>query len=138
MKRDHLNNPTDIREVEEDIKTNHIGGLVQLDSYAGSDINLTGWELTSVIDDVLLVEYADESADGKGVMRGGILLPADMSQHVWRIGKVMLAGTKCSVKAGEFVMFPNDKGLQAKNVNGKKKVVFLNQDRIFGVVKKVD
>jgi len=120
--------------MEEDIKTNHVGGLVELDSYTGSDINLTGWELTSVIDDVLLVEYADETEDGKCVMRGGIVLPTNVSQQVWRIGKVLLAGSKASVKKGQFVMFPNDKGLPAKNVNGKKRVVFLNEQRIFGVV----
>lgn len=123
-----------VNEMEADIKTNHVGGLVQLDNYAGSDINLTGWKLTSVIDDVLLVSYADETDDGKGVMRGGIVLPTNIAQHVWRIGKVLLAGPKSTIKVGQFVMFPNDKGLQAKNVNGVKKVVFLNEQRIFGVV----
>ena len=124
-----------LQEMRADIKTNHVGGLVQLDHYAGSDLNLTGWTLTSVIDDVLLVTYADSTDDGKGVMRGGIVLPTNMSQNVWRIGKVLLAGPAATVKAGEFVMFPNDKGLQAKNVNGNKSVVFLNQQRIFGIVK---
>lgn len=133
MKNDPLA-PLDTQKMEEDIKTNHVGGLIELKDYAGSDINLSGWELTSVVDDVLLVEYADGTE--KEVVRGGIVLPTGMSQHVWRIGKVLLAGAKCTVEKDEFVMFPNDKGLKAKNVNGKTEVVFLNQDRIFGVVRK--
>lgn len=136
MKSDDPFNP-DYKKMEEDIKTNHVKGVVQLDSYAGSDINLSGWEITSLIDDVLLVEYADVAEDGKSVVRGGIILPTDMSQQVWRIGKVMLAGPQASVKKDEYVMFPHDKGLKAKNVNGKKMVVFLNEDRIFGIVKAV-
>lgn len=133
MKNNDPFNPN-FNEMEEDIKTNHVGGLPDLERYAGSDLNLTGWELTDLLDDVLLVEFADEDIGGKGVIRGGIILPTEMTQKVWRIGKVLLAGPKASIKKGQYVMFPNDKGLQANNVNGKKKVVFLNQQRVFGVV----
>ncbi len=129
-------NPThEEARMEEDIKTNHIGGTVQLDDYAGSDLNLRGWELTQVIDDVLLVEYADGDAQNK--LSGGIFVPTAVSQAVWRIGKVILNGNNTTVKAGQFVMFPNDKGLKAKNVNGRKEVVFLSEERIFGVCQPV-
>jgi len=83
------NNDREAKRMEEDIKTNHVGGLIQLDRYSTSDINLRDWEITSVIDDVLLVEYADGDANTK--MAGGILI--------------------------------------------RKEVVFLNEARIFGVVK---
>jgi co-chaperonin GroES (HSP10) len=127
-------NPHDVNvnEMEEDIKTNHVGGLIQLDNYAGSDMNLRGWEITSLIDDVLLVEYAD--GDSQTRVSGGLFVPTGASQSVWRIGKVILSGPKASVKEGQHVMFPNDKGLKAKNVNGRKEVVFLNEQRIFGIV----
>jgi len=124
----------ELETMREDIHTNHVGGLVQLDNYAGSDMNLTGWTLTSVLDDILLVKYSDETEDGKSVIRGGIVLPTNMSQQVWRVGQVLLAGPKATIKPGQYVMFPNDKGLQAKNVNGNKRVTFLNEQRIFGVV----
>lgn len=118
--------------MEEDIKTNHNGGLIELSNYAGSDINLLNWEITSLIDDVLLVEYADGDSSNK--MTGGILVPTGATQSVWRIGKVMIAGPKATVKSGQYVMFPHDKGLKAKNVNGRREVVFLNEQRIFGIV----
>lgn len=122
----------------EDIRHNRVGGLVEIESYKDSNINLTGWEITSVLDDVLLVQYADTSENGRDVMRGGIVLPMDITKNVWRIGKVVLAGPKATVKIGEYVMFPNDKGIQAKNINGLKNAIFLNEQRIFGVVKPSD
>lgn len=125
-------------EMREDIQTDKVRGVSNLDNYQGSNMNLTGWEIESVVDDVLLVEYADTPEDGgEGVVRGGILLPTNVSNNVWRIGRVLIAGPQAVVKSGQYVMFPNDKGIQAKNVNGRKHVVFLNQQRIFGVVKKL-
>ena len=135
MTKNLLNSP-EAREMEEKIKTNHVKGVVQLDAYEGSDINLSGWELTQVLDDILFVEYADTDDDGKTINRGGLHVPLNVNTMAWRIGKVVLAGPNATVKTGDYVMFPNDKGLQAANVNGRKKVVFLNEARIFGVVKK--
>jgi hypothetical protein len=119
----------------EDLRHNRVGGLQQIEKYRDSNINLAGWEITSVLDDVLLVQYADTSANGEDVQRGGIILPTDMTKNVWRIGKVILAGPNATIKPGEFIMFPNDKGIQAKNINGLKNAIFLNEERIFGVVK---
>lgn len=42
----------DQNRMEEDIKTNHNGGLIELSNYAGSDINLLSWEITNLIDGV--------------------------------------------------------------------------------------
>jgi co-chaperonin GroES (HSP10) len=122
-------------EMEEDIKHNRVGGLIQLENYQGSDLNMTGWDLEAVLDDILMVEFADATEDNQNVNRGGILLPTGASKNVWRVGKVVLAGPNTRVKVGQYVMFPNDKGIQAKNINGKKHVVFLNEQRIFGIVK---
>ena len=122
----------DIHTMEEDIKTNRVGGLIQLDNYQGSDLNLTNWTITQLIDDVLLVEYADGDSTNK--LTGGIFVPTGATNHVWRIGKVLIAGPRASVKKDQYVMFPSDKGLKAKNVNGRKEVVFLNEQRIFCIV----
>lgn len=110
-------------------------GLVELENYKNSDINLTEWNLTEVLDDTLFVQYVDVSENGKEIKRGGIFIPLDVNTLTWRIGKVILAGPNCKiVKPGNFVMFPNDKGIKASSVNGLKDVLFLSEGRIFGVV----
>jgi len=110
-------------------------GLVELENYKNSDINLDGWNLTTVLDDILFVQYVDVSDDGREVRRGNLWVPVDAVTFTWRIGKVVLAGVGCkTVKTGDHIMFPNDKGIKAANVNGLKNVVFLSEARIFGVV----
>ena len=109
-------------------------GKVQLDQYKGQEFELNDWKLEKVLDDIILVQYADTNDDGTEVKRGSIWVPINTVQYAWRIGKVILAGNKCSVvKEGDFVVFPNDKGLKLVEINGLKNVVFLNESRIFGV-----
>ena len=111
-----------------------IGGKVQLDQYRGNSFELDEWNLTQVLDDILLVKYTDTNEDGTEVKRGAIWVPINTVNHVWRIGKVLLTGPNTkTVKQGDFVVFPNDKGLQVAEINGIKNVVFLNESRIFGV-----
>jgi hypothetical protein len=117
-----------------------IGGLVQIDNYKGSDFELDSWTLTKVLDDILMVQYIDINDDGTEVNRNGIWLPINAVNHVWRIGKVLLAGPNCRVvEVGDNIVFPNDKGIQVSSINGYKHIVFLNEARIFGVCEaKVD
>jgi hypothetical protein len=111
-----------------------IGGIVQIDNYAGSELALDGWKLTNVLDDILMVQYSDINEEGTEVKRGSIWVPINAVNHVWRIGKVVLAGPNCkSVKQNDYVIFPNDKGIQVSNLNGLKHIVFLNEARIFGI-----
>jgi hypothetical protein len=111
-----------------------IKGLVQIDNYKGSQFELDGWQLTAVLDDILMVQYADINEDGDLVKRGSMWVPINAVNHVWRVGKVLLAGPNCkSVKEGDFIVFPNDKGIQVSNLNGLKHIVFLNEARIFGI-----
>ena len=110
-------------------------GLVELENYKNSDINLDGWQLTTTLDDTLFVQYADVSDDGREIKRGAIWLPIDAVNFTWRIGKVIIAGVGCkTVKTGDYVMFGNDKGIKAANINGLKNVLFLSESRIFGIV----
>lgn len=111
-----------------------IGGKVQIDHYLGQDFNLDGWKLTKVLDDILMCQYIDVSEDGTEVKRGSIYVPVNAVNFTWRLAKVILAGPDCkTVKEGDIVVFPNDKGIQVANMNNLKHVVFLNETRIFGV-----
>lgn len=111
-----------------------IAGKVQLDNYLGSDINLAGWKLSKVLDDILMCQYIDINEDGTEVKRGNIWVPINAVNFTWRLAKVLLAGPDCkTVKQGDVVIFPNDKGIQVANLNGYKHIVFLNESRIFGV-----
>lgn len=111
-----------------------IGGKVQLDNYLGQDFNLDGWKLTKVLDDILMCQYIDVSEDGTEVKRGSIYVPINAVNFTWRLARVILAGPDCkTVKEGDIVVFPNDKGIQVANMNNLKHVVFLNESRIFGV-----
>lgn len=117
-----------------------VKGLVDLDKYSSDEnFSLFGYQLTQVLDDIILVKYLDCSDDGSEIMKNGILVPINTMTFTWRIGEVVLAGPKCSlVKVGSIVCFPNDRGIQVGNLNIKgqgkiKNSCFLNEDRIFGV-----
>jgi hypothetical protein len=111
-----------------------IGGKVQLDNYIGNELNLDGWDLTKVLDDILMCQYIDVNEDGTEIKRGSIWVPINAVNYTWRLAKVVLAGPDCkTVKPNDVVVFPNDKGIQVANINGLKHVVFLNESRIFGI-----
>jgi co-chaperonin GroES (HSP10) len=118
------------RPKQEDV----IGGKIQIDHYLGQDFNLDGWKLTKVLDDILMCQYIDVSEDGTEVKRGSIYVPVNAVNFTWRLAKVILSGPDCkTVKEGDVVVFPNDKGIQVANMNNMKHIVFLNESRIFGV-----
>ena len=111
-----------------------VKGNVQLEAYKSDTFELSDWTLTSVLDDILMVQYVDASETGREVLRNGIYVSVDVTTHVWRVGKIILAGPNCRfTKEGDYVVFPNDKGIRASNINGIKNIVFLNEARIFGV-----
>ena len=74
-------------------------------------------------------------------MRNGLAIPVNVTTQAWRIGKVVLAGDGITlVKVGDHICFPNNMGVQISKliVDGHGKIdkgVFLNEQRIFGVVK---
>lgn len=117
-----------------------VKGTIQLDNYVGSEnFNLFGYELTHVLDDIILVKYVDCNDEGTEILKNGVWVPINTSTFTWRIGEVLLAGPNCDlVKVGDHVCFPNDKGIAVGNLeiaeHGKvKNSCFLNEDRIFGV-----
>jgi len=111
------------------------------DPTQGFDSTLMGYSLSTLMEDVILVRYVDENDDGTALMRNGIMIPLNADTKAWRIGEVLLKGTKTEyVEVGSHVMFPNNLGIPIQNIDvegvGKvKKGLFLNEARIFGVVK---
>jgi len=115
----------------EDVGTDTNKGIVRLEDYTNSDLNLTGWKLTKVLDDILMCQFVDISADGTEINRGGIWVPIHTALQAWRVAKVLLAGPRAKTKAGQYVIFPSTFGLKANNINNLKHIVFLNEDTIF-------
>ena len=91
---------------------NHLS--LQVDNY--KDMPLPeDYEITNVLGDVIMGNYADIAPDGKSLMRNGIILPVEtVDNRAWRVVKVVLVGPKVEqVKVGDVVMIPGDKGLLA-------------------------
>lgn len=105
---------------------------MRLENYASSDLSLIDWELESVLDDIMMCQFADCNEDNTAIMREGIYVPANIVQSAWRVARVILAGPRCKTKVGDYVIFPSNFGLKAAKMNGLKNIVFLNEDRIFG------
>lgn len=118
--------------------------LIDLSSHSSGDFGLEGYELSFILDDIILVEYIDTSSDGDGITRGGIYIPTNALTKAWRKAKVILAGPNVKyVKKNDIVVFPNNLGVTVSNMDieeyGKiKSGVFLNESRIFGICKKKD
>lgn len=111
-----------------------IKGKVQIEKYENHSFNLDGWNLKKVLDDILMCQYIDLNEDGTEIRRGNIWVPINAVNFTWRLAKVVLAGPDCkTVKEGDIVVFPNDKGIKVANMNGLNHIVFLNESRIFGV-----
>jgi len=111
------------------------------DPTQGFDSTLMGYSLSTLMEDVILVRYVDSNDDGTAIIRNGILVPINADTKAWRIGEVLLKGTKCEyVNVGDHVMFPNNLGIPINNldvdgIGNVKKGLFLNEARIFGIVK---
>jgi hypothetical protein len=122
-----------VDQTSEDIATDKVKGLVRIENYLSSDLNMAGWKLTQVLDDILMCQFVDINEDGTMVKRGDIWVPINAVLQAWRVAKVLLAGPAAKVKPGQYVIFPSTFGLKASNINNLRHVVFLNEDRVFGV-----
>ncbi len=117
-------------------------GTMDLDTYRNDNFTLYGFELSQVLDNIILVKYLDASDDGRDMVRNGIIVPTSAITRAWRVSQVVLAGPKCEqVKVGDIVCHPHDKGIIVSNISVKgvgslKNAVFLNEDRIFGICNK--
>ena len=117
--------------------------LIDLTRTDKGDFGFEEYELSFIFDDILLIEYVDETEEGD-VLRNGIVVPTNALNKAWRRGKVILAGPSAKyAKEGDVVVFPNNMGvtISGVTVTGKGKVrkgIFLNEERMFGICKKKD
>ena len=118
--------------------------LIDLTQKDRGDFGLEDYDLDFIFDDILLVEYVDETDEGDEVIRNGIVVPTNALTKAWRKGRIILAGPETKyAKEGDIVIFPNNMGVTISNitVSGKKKVkkgIFLNEERMFGICKEKD
>ena len=70
--------------------------LIDLEGHSDGDFGLGDEFLLSfVFDDIILVEFIDESSEegaGDVINRGGIIIPTNSLNKTWRKAKVILAG----------------------------------------------
>jgi len=118
-------------------------GLIDLTGFAKNSFDsfFVGFQLSEVLDDIILVKYVDEGDNNNEIIRGGLVVPINADSQAWRIGEVILHGENCRlVKRGSFICFPNNLGINIANVQIEgygllKTGHFINEQRIFGVVK---
>jgi co-chaperonin GroES (HSP10) len=121
-----------------------VKGAIQLDKYSGANYDVdTEYQIVAMPFDTLLVHFKD--GDGDNVKKGGVFIPTMAGQtKAWRTGQVVMAGRGSQlVKDGDYVTFPNDKGINAKAVNVKgygviNHCIFIAEDRIFAISEKVE
>jgi co-chaperonin GroES (HSP10) len=117
--------------------------LIDLSNPDKGDFGIDDFELSFVFDDILLIEYVDETAEGE-VKRNGIVVPTNALTKAWRKGKVILTGPDVKyTKEGDIVIFPNNMGvtISGMTVTGKGNIlkgIFLNEERMFGICKQKD
>lgn len=120
--------------------------LINLGSYSDDSFSIHGFTLTSILDNMLLARYVDLTKDGKSIVRNGIHIPINTVQKAWRLAEVVMCGE--NVKAltpGDYICFPNDKGIPVSNLQVECKfftgtiedAIFLDESRIFGTCKKI-
>ena len=121
------------REAVED----RVGGYAPLDleackGYGGTPMD---YEISGVLGDIICLENVDEVGDGL-VTRGGIIISEAAGTKAWRVGKVLNVGPQVSksIQIDTLILYPNDKGI-GMVAFGNKKVIFLNESRIFAILK---
>ncbi len=73
-----------------------VKGTIQLDNYVTSEnFDLFGFELSKVLDDIILVKFLDCNDDGSELFKNGVWVPINATTFTWRIGEVILAGPNC-------------------------------------------
>lgn len=118
--------------------------LIDLASHSNNDFGLDDFELSFIFDDIMLVEYIDTASDGDSITRNGIYIPANALTKAWRKARVILVGPNAQyTKKGDIVVFPNNLGVTVSNlkVTGYgviNKGIFLNENRVFGICKKIE
>lgn len=114
-------------------------GLSDIDIYEGMKMPSTNFDIVEVLGDIIMAEFDDCSEDGTEIERDGIFVSLNMTKNCWRSAVVLKVGANVSplITEGTRVAFPNDKGI--KNVQTKSdgtfsNIIFINEERIFGIL----
>jgi len=110
---------------------------LNLDSMSGTSVP-EDFEFEAVLGDIIMAEIIDTNAQGE-VYRAGIWISQDITKRIWRRAKVTMMGPKVpkEVTIGCHIAYPSDKGIPMVSAN-KKKYIYLNAERIFGILKPID
>ena len=141
MTKEDLRDP-EISKILEDINTDRVGGrpeirLDTIDSAYADPID-SRWEIDEMMNDLIMAEYVDESSDGE-LNRDGIIIKSELSRaKAWRTAIVRKVGPKVpdQIRPGCYIRFGADKGIPS--IQGRKKYIFLNADRVFCTLKPVE
>lgn len=127
-----------MNEIPIPVLENENNGLPTLDPYENCPLP-EDYEIVELLGRVIMAEYVDVASDGKSLVRNGIILPNEVvDKKAWRVGKVLLVGPQTKqVKQGQTIIFPGDKGIVGIQKGGKT-VIFLDEERIFGICKSTD
>jgi len=109
---------------------------LNLDEMQGVDVP-SDFEIDGVFGDIVAVTPVDENEFGE-INHDGIWLKKDITKKLWRRGRVIFIGPLVNIgleyddiKEGDLVAYPSDKGLNMIQGKDKKKIVFLNKERLF-------
>lgn len=138
MTKEELRDPELIKMLD-DMADDRVGGKPVIDlneaDVAYQDPIDSRFEIDEMMNDLIMAEYADET-DGGEIVRDGIILKSEMTRaRAWRTAIVRKVGPDVpkSITPGKYIRFPSDKGIPS--IQGKKKYIFLNADRVFCTMK---
>ena len=110
--------------------------VMNIDSMMGTSIS-NDFEFESLTGDLIMCEVIDQNSQNE-VYRGGIWISTDITKTLWRRGQVVLTGPNVpkEISIGCQICYPGDRGIPMIAAN-KKKYIFLNYERVFGVLKPI-
>ena len=114
-------------------------GLADIEMYEDVKMPDTNFDIQAVLGDIIMAEFDDCSEDGTEIQRDGIWININMTKACWRSAVVLKVGPGVSdlITEGARIAFPNDKGIKNIQTMGdgrKRNIIFLNEERVFGIL----
>ena len=114
-------------------------GLADIEMYEDAKMPDTNFNIVGVLGDIIMAEFDDCNEDGTEIQRDGIWININMTRACWRSAVVLKVGPNASsiIKEGTRIAFPNDKGIkniQTMGDGSKRNIIFINEERLFGIL----
>lgn len=114
-------------------------GLADIEMYEDAKMPDTNFNIIGVLGDIIMAEFDDCNEDGTEIERDGIWVNINMTRACWRSAIVLKVGptTSPTITEGTRIAFPNDKGIkniQTLEDGTKRNIIFLNEERVFGIL----